>query len=57
MVLDSEDHRRLLLSMINQATVPGSAVEIVADLKLAITNATITEQPVRHDTSKSLAAE
>ncbi|MCJ2009210.1 hypothetical protein [Methylobacterium sp. J-092] len=43
MVLDKEDHRDLLLEMVNGARIPGSMAEIVADLKKALIEAAVTE--------------
>lgn len=42
MVLDKEDHRSILLTMINQATIPGTHVEIVAEIKQALSGAVVS---------------
>lgn len=44
MVLDKEEHRDMLLQLINAATIPGSAVMEVAELKRAVQEAILPDQ-------------
>jgi hypothetical protein len=39
MTLDKEDHRTILLELINKAVFPGQFAETVVELKAAIANA------------------
>lgn len=41
MVIDKEAHRDMLLQLINAATIPGSAVTEVAELKHAVQEAIV----------------
>ena len=43
MILDKEIHRDLLLQLINAASVPGNAIEVVLELKNAVVNAQLAE--------------
>lgn len=41
MILDKEEHREALLQLLAGATVPGSAIDLVYDLKQAIVSAIV----------------
>lgn len=43
MTLDKEDHRALLLELMNRAAFPGQIAEMVVELKVAIVKAEIAE--------------
>lgn len=42
MILDNEQQRTILLAMIDAATIPGTQVERVYELKAAIRSATVS---------------
>ena len=52
MVLDSEIQRQMLLQMIDASQLPGSALDAVFNLKLAIVNASLSEQVGVEDTRR-----
>lgn len=46
MTLDKERHRKVLLELIDTATFPGIALDVVLELRNAIRDATATDSPV-----------
>lgn len=45
MILDQEPHRDALLQLLEQSTFPGSAIDLVYELKRAITTAMVRPPP------------
>lgn len=42
MIIDTHEHKKVLLELINQANFPGSMIELMAILKKAIIEAEVT---------------
>lgn len=45
MTIDKEEHRTILLELLNKAAFPGQFAEDVVDLKRSIREADVTPQP------------
>jgi hypothetical protein len=45
MIIDKPEHQKILLELINQANFPGNILELMVEVKKAIVDAKIGEQP------------
>lgn len=51
MTFDKEDHKRLIMQLLEAATVPGNAVDAVYELRRAVENASIETVKLAEETS------